>query len=414
MPFAALVWWMSTRPLPDMVTLWPQVSANVRDTAQLLGPLAGGLAAWLAGRAQRSKVEEQLVTTPSSAGGREFTTWAAATIWVVLAYTAGTAAVLVQASLKATWGAPLAFPIVIALVFTVTSAALGYAAGTWVRSRFTAPLTAIILLATLTVPDIYPYSLRYLSVFSERYSIFTRAYPDITWLHVWWLLGLSGLAVGAIALKHHRNSLSVGLLLVGAVASLAAAAFVVRAGDTVGRVSIPYDSLCVEADIEVCIHPAYEAMQLETLGVISRMTGPLADVPGAPSKAEQVPLLERWGFSSDGTLRFELHEVVSNNEYNSSGYDSLVRQIAMSLVYDERTSAGGISEAQKVIRAWLIQQAGIPVCQQIGSGTACADVGNLAPQIERFAALEPQVRDAWLHDNYAALTRGELTLEDLP
>jgi hypothetical protein len=36
------------------------------------------------------------------------------------------------------------------------------------------------------------------------------------------------------------------------------------------------------------------------------------------------------------------------------------------------------------------------------------------PDIERFAALEPQVRDAWLHDNYAALTRGELTLEDLP
>jgi hypothetical protein len=68
-----------------------------------------------------------------------------------------------------------------------------------------------------------------------------------------------------------------------------------------------------------------------------------------------------------------------------------------------------------VVRAWLLRQAGVqvPVCEQNGGEGSCIP-DRFVPEVERFAALEPGVRDAWLHDNYAALTRGELTLGDLP
>jgi hypothetical protein len=74
-------------------------------------------------------------------------------------------------------------------------------------------------------------------------------------------------------------------------------------------------------------------------------------------------------------------------------------------------------EAQEVIRGWLLEQAGVPsaICQQGGGGGECTGVSQrYVPDIERFAALEPSVRDAWLHDNYASLIHGELALEDLP
>ena len=410
-PFAAMVWLLVTLMTSDKVVLWPEVSTTVRDSVAVVGTAVAGVAAWVAGRGQRARMTDLLGTTPRPPVARELGAWAATTGWGLLGCVLGATVVLVQSSMKATWGGPIASPMVIGLLITATSATCGYAAGTWFPGRFTAPLSAVVVFLFLFLPGAFSHPVQNLNFFSQSFdSVFWRVRTDLSALHAAVLFSVTALALGCTVLKHHRNVPAWGTALAGVAASVALLVVLVGAERHTGVDPVPYEPLCAQDSIEVCIHPAYEAVQAQTVDVVNRLMRPLAGVPGAPTRAEQVPFAEQSGFGPGGTLRFELYESIA---FLGGGPASLASQISGVLAYGSVCC----DEAQEVIRGWLLEQAGIPsdICQQGGAGGVCTGVSQrYVPDIERFAALEPEVRDAWLRDNYAALTRGELTLEDLP
>jgi hypothetical protein len=409
-PIAAVVWLIVKLISVGEIVLWPEITTTARDSAGIIGPAVAGLAAWIAGRGQRGRTAELLDTTPRPATVRELAAWAAIAGWGVIGWAVGAGVVLAQASMEATWGMPVAFPLIIALLVIVASASWGYAAGAWASSRFTAPLSAVVVFLFLFLPGAFSYPLQNLSPFSLSYdSVFWRVRPDLSAWHVALLLSLTVLGLASAALRYHKSPAAWATALGTAVASLVLLVILMGAERQTGVSRIPYEPLCAQGGIEVCIHPAFEAAQTETVDVIERLTQPLLGVPGAPVKAEQGPRSDQWGLSSAGVLHFQLLET----ETFVGGGDTLASRVAGALVFGHACCG----EAQEVIRGWLLRQAGISaeVCEATDGGGVCAGIPRrFVAEIERFAALEPEVRDAWLHDNYAALTRGELTLEDLP
>ena len=412
LPFAAMVWCFVFLTTSDKVVLWPQVSIAVRDSVAVVGTAVTGVAAWMAGRGRRVRIEELLVTTAQPPVIRDLAAWATTTGWGLIGCMLGATIVLAHASLNATWGSPLVVPVVIGLLIAAASATWGYAAGTWFPGRFTAPLSAVVVFLFLFLPGAFSYPIQNLNFFSQSFdSVFFPVRTDLSPLHAAMLLGLTVLALGCIVLKRHRNLPAWGTALAGAAPSVACVVVLVGVGRPGTMSPLPYEPVCSQGSIEVCMHPAYQAVQAETVDVIERLTQPLVGVPGAPTKAVQVPSAAEWGLTPDGVLRFEPHESYA---FLGGGPDSLASQISGVLTY----GAACCDEAQEVIRGWLLEQAGVPIaiCEEDrDEGGVCTGVPRrYVPHIERFAALPPEVRHAWLYDNYAALTRGELTLEDLP
>ncbi len=66
-------------------------------------------------------------------------------------------------------------------------------------------------------------------------------------------------------------------------------------------------------------------------------------------------------------------------------------------------------EAQGIVADWLSMRAGGD--WKPFSSAQCASSREI---IDRFAALDPAVREAWLRENLAELRAGRLTPEDLP
>jgi len=129
------------------VTFWVQASVLVRDGLLIVGPALGGAAAWMGGRERRRKIGDLLATTPRPAWARWSVTWAATAFWGALAYVLAGAYVLALAVRHTDWGAPVAWPMLVGLVAVPAYGAVGYALGSLLPSRFTAPLVAIALLS---------------------------------------------------------------------------------------------------------------------------------------------------------------------------------------------------------------------------------------------------------------------------
>jgi len=92
-PFLAGLAWLAWRinqgaEPHSSVALWPQTSIDIAFAVAFVGPAAGGLAAWVAGRDRRRGMDDLLATTPLPVSRRELTLLAATTLWVLCAYLA--------------------------------------------------------------------------------------------------------------------------------------------------------------------------------------------------------------------------------------------------------------------------------------------------------------------------------------
>ncbi len=462
-----LAWWAATveRESDKLVALWPDVSFGIRDSAALLGPVAGGLAAWMAGRSRRRGVDELLATTPYPAAGREASTLSGTLAWPGLSYALVAAALVGTTSLSATWGTPDVAVISVGLAAVGASGALGYAAGLYVHSRFTAPLLAVALFVGQFAGAIYAGPFQYLFPLDlNAPSVFYRVQPGVALLQLLWFLGLAGVALAAVVLKGRRSLMLWGAMLALLSVTAIGAGMVVRAGSASWRLehyleqrtaetitgaafrvssnsrqmgeSVPYEPVCLERSIPVCVHPAYEAILPESADLADRLVAPLAGIPGGPRRAEQKEVDVRRTFLPDGTFTFSLYVAARTGNIWWAA-----RDMAMGLVVDEAAMAAraiadgdsswSMTAAQKVVADWLLVQAGVPLQGQVSlDGQAVPDaqavmrVRSAVPgwasgpeeeaALERFTALGPDVRRAWLEENYTALRAGELPLEALP
>ena len=429
--------WIVYDGLPAGIWLWTETVWSLQYSLILFGPLVGGLAVWTAGREGRREMGDLLLTTSRPAVARDLAVWAATAAWCCLAYALVAVTFLSLTGLLATWGSPEIGSVLIGLLAVVAHSAVGYAVGSYLPSRFVAPLFAV---SVYWIQGITLFGLgsrfRNLSPLGSDIAstVFYDETPDVFVLQALWLTGLAALALTAVALKRERNARYWTALAVAAtVAAAGATALALVPTETVEARGTPvtYEPVCDDGGIEVCVHPAYETALPATSRVVNDLVEPLVGLPGAPTRAEQRPSEAR--LRPDGTLVYSLYGGFYRSNVNI-GYgfrEYMEQEIVPALAvgpsgYVEgkpygsdfcRTAADAPGEAQRAVSGWLIYRAGdygsadSMAFREAVNGQLCP---GSAPLVERFDALAPAERRAWLEANYADLRDGEITPRDLP
>ncbi len=438
------------------VTFWVQASVLVRDGLLIVGPALGGAAAWMGGRERRRKIGDLLATTPRPAWARWSVTWAATAFWGALAYVLAGAYVLALAVRHTEWGGPVAWPMLVGLVAVPAYGAVGYALGSLLPSRFTAPLVAIALLVLPVVVGWGSRSgtfgpatrlsaldaLHYLSpVATLDSSVWYGVRPNVGWPQALFLLGLTCLALGGLALRGERGRAAWSAFLTGGALVAVAVAILLDASPPsatllgVSRFSnvpspllarydrlIPYTPVCAGAPVPVCVHPAYRSYLASEAPVINRLIAPLVGIPGAPVRAEQLP------HGQIGVIGRVLTFLPDNGNNATDQY--FFGNIAQALVgYDvvgplppcpgDPTLRACI-DAQNAIGIWLVHQAGLRLDIVNAGGTTLqpyfggVDWDATSAAASRFAALGWERQRAWLRAHYITLRHGGVPLKDLP
>lgn len=452
-PLILIAGWLARDSLPVRVWLWPDTSFAIRQTINILGPLAAGVAAWMAGRDRLRKIGDLLATMPCPAPARNLATWAGTALWTAGAYAMPGIILLSLTAWFATGGSPLPYlPIIaVGVLAIIAQTAFGYLAGHYLPSRFVAPLVAVLLFVAQAAPnysssasisDLSPV-LNYLDG-----DVFYGLRQDLSLPQAAWLLGLTGTALALIALRSRRTwPVWSALAAAITVATISAGALLTtQPAESANQALIPYEPVCVDGTITVCVHPAYQRMLPETVDIINRMAQPLAGIPGVPTRAEQRTSADAQPGKSDppeGAIVFGLEDPAKIGW----GYQMLTRDIARDLVADLHTVdmasftgmfsniattdsdtlgieaitlPSGMSPAQFVVAEWLLVQVWDDVCEEVspsnfqcwGWEASVSSEGKAAR--ERLTALDPAVRRAWFEEHYTALRAGELTLADLP
>jgi hypothetical protein len=452
------------------VALWPQTSADIAFAVGLVGPAAGGLAAWVAGRDRRRGLDELLATTPAPVARRDLTLLAATTLWVLLAFLAAGVYQGVLTAREATWGGPVWPPIFIAALAIAVQAAIGYAAGTFAGSPLTSRLMTGLVPIALFVAQVLPPRLRGDTVMlgpttgtsSHPYenlapwkvvqaiagSVFWSPRMDLVWPAAAWVGGLGGLALAVMVLRRRPRSPV-------AWATLVAAALAIVAGWTqlvpapVFAVPSPsraiaYEPACTQRSIEICVHPAYRSVLDETANLVDPVVRPLAGLPGFPVRAEQV----RPDREGDAIGPLELGPVASDRlgilPANANTPDVVeASNVAVAAVAGQTDwfRTGRLTAAQSALAVWLMRQAGwnlnladlswngaaegifLPsidglaiekaTTREEADAMAEATLTDIVRAADRFGALTPEQQHAWLEANFAALRAGDLSLKDL-
>ena len=446
-PLLALAWfYLRGGQFGFLTMLWVEASVAVRGIVYFVGPALAGVAAWMAGRERRRDVEELLATTPRPAWSRQLATWTGTVLWGMLAYALVALAVGGLTARQAVWGGPILWPVVVGLLALPAHAALGFALGRFVPSRFTAPLVAVALFfaqvffwagrfgAAGFLNDPRLSWLTFLSPAAELdHSVWYGIRPNVGLPQSLFLLGLTGLALGSLALRERRTHAAWGI--VAATALLAAAGVLLtyhavpyipvphgetraqaaerRAGTTDPRAGlIPFELVCTADPLPVCAHPAYRPWLEENASLINELAAPVLGLPGAPTRAEQQtpltpgPVGETLLLHPQPRQRSLIIDVASNLMRDP-------RYFGPSYLNESRCPEGpepfSCMRAQSAVGLWLLQRIGI----RPGEREFYVHPKAVAAA-ERFAALPPDRQQAWLRANYAALREGRVPLSALP
>lgn len=431
----AITWYATREPDAYQMTLWSKTSAQVGQALIALGPLIGGLAAWIAGRERRRGIEDLLATTPRSPVTRDLLGYASTATWGIFAYLFAVAAVFAITARTATWGTPDLLPVAIGMATIALSVAFGYAAGLYLPSRFTPALVPILLILALLVPanitnranefGQYTYhqsSVQYLTPWTfvdpGDYDPFYESWPNIALPLFTWLLGLTVVALVAIALRRRRGPFAWGILL-GAALVVSIAGTALRRTDVHGytsRASAEFEPVCRSSEVVVCIHPAYETMLDDVAELVYDLTQPIAGLPGVPTRVEQAPTSTRE--TPQETLRTHFYNWIYNGEWGrSADAEAIVRQIICEPHCDYNPKSGYLfgDPARSAIGVWLLEQAGIEPSVMLPPHPGQERMREqVAEAKERFAALDPDERRAWFEQHFADLRAGRLDLDALP
>lgn len=438
----AAAWFMSWYgmygTMPRDIYLWQETSRVVKDSILTVGPLVAGLSAWAADRNRRRGMGDLLSTTARPAASRDLLTWASVVLPCVVVY-AGLIVVLgVPTSLNSTWGTPLPGYLLIGLVALLMDSALGFAAGYYLPGRFTAPLIAVALYVGHLLPmGLVDLPLNHTLLSPAAYSNLSGANPfyEQPRLAVQQTLlfgGLCGAALSAVALKG-RGAYGAARIALAASLAVAAVGLVLALTtedfEAVEPDAAPFEYLCEEGRITVCIHPAYKKFLPEATGTVNEVAEPLVRIPGAPTRALQVNgpktmpadanaqnvaffgTFDPWGELYEEDVAYGLVQRDPGMRYGPNTPDQA------EFTKEDLRRCGDIRyreyfdsayAAQIIVGRWLTERAGGRIDEMSGG---CPNSKEL---VERFAALDTAKRESWLRENLADLRAGKITLEALP
>jgi hypothetical protein len=441
--------------------LWPDMSVLVAFSIVLIGPCIAGATAWMVARERLCRLDDLLISTPTSAFMRWTAYWLGTSVWGVLSYTV-TGGILVGLTMRnAVWGGPTLWPMLVGVLAVPAYAALGGAAGLFLRARSAPAITAVTALMAEIIAgrfgrDIGMPFLSYLSPAGVlNTSVWYGVRPNVALVQTLMLLGLTSLGLGAMAwradeLKLTRGLLAMGLLLAGASSALLIAhappswqTLRDQLGSAKGIVAqdhavVPYTPVCASTHVPVCMHPAYQRFLGGDAATINRLLAPLQGIAGAPVRAMQTP-------GKQGVVQGTLYFVLSNwpkddpsMPANLSRVQSFFGPITASLVQDSgppactskgvppcasRTCPGAgwrsCEEAQEALAIWLARRAGLHVTSIDRNGTwSYPFVGDnlkaTSAAARRLASLAPAQRHAWLRAHYVALRQGRVSIAEMP
>src|SRR5215831_55134 len=327
MPVAVALFWVTAgRKIMATPPLWSLRAAGLQPDAVLAfaSPVAGA-AAWMGSRESRRRTTDLVNITARPRPVRLLATWAATTCWALVAYLSCVAVVYAVTARQATWGGPLWWPAVVAGASLPALTALGFAAGTLVPSRFTAPLVTIaafFVLALSTQPISGSQSYWQISpVVAAPWDIgpdpgagtFYAFQADLPIAQVMFLTGLTVAVLGALALPTgararslRRSAVAVttaGLLVAGTAVALAGTGRL----DAHGMIAIPalhdaasdrplrYTPVCSHTAIPICLNPAYASYLPATAAALAPTLDQLAGLPGAPARISQAAVTYQQG-----------------------------------------------------------------------------------------------------------------------
>jgi hypothetical protein len=418
-----LFFWLH-RDLPQIAPFWFETSLTVRDGVTIVGPALAGVAAWLAGREARRATGELLRTTAHPAFARRITSWAGVSLCGIAVYCLIGLAIVAFSWSRASWGGPIFGPMLVGLVAVPAYAALGFAVGRRLPSRFTAPLVVIALLFLQIFVGEQRAWYAFLSpVVSVNGSVWWGIQPDLAAQQSAFLLGIGGLALASVAFQprssgRYRFATALcGLLVAGSVGAVwydaPGGRFLFSDPHYRAQSVIPYEPVCTDTPLPVCVHPAYRASLDDTAATLNNLAAPILGLPGVPTRAEQGypglradPTGETLWFSLFGRPEYLPLSVVPRLMHDPNSW-----QPVEAAKHCPNSDPQMCEAARAVLGRWLLRQAGV-ADEQIGG--AFPNTPAVGAAVARFAALDPQTQHTWLVAHFADLRAGRVPLEELP
>jgi hypothetical protein len=436
-------------------------SAITNNLAWDFAPFAAGLGAWVASREGRRNTGDLLMTTARPAWARQAAALGATLFWLLLTFLAAVAALYIQVALQATWGGPPLWPVAVGAVQVVTLAVLGFTAGALFPGRFTAPLAAIgaFLLVFIgfhaalnRAPGSSTHAL--LSPATglplEDIGVFFHVAPDVAIAQVMFMGGITVALLGVLVLApvfRVRRGLSVAIgragpqlcavgivmLAMGVAASWTAFALTGTAKlgvsgwdipalhDAASDQPIPYTPDCTGTAFPVCVHPAFSGFLPAAAAALQPVAAELKGLPGAPVRAEEVPAAGEGVSGTPPVYHYDGNNGIAPFMGSPAGQDAVWRagfQQEFLIAYLANPDSFTPTAAQQAVITALMTKAGSQAMfgedETNGHPTAGATPRQIAAAAQRFAALSPAARHAWLATHLPALRAGKITLDQLP
>ena len=473
-PVVAVLFWFTTyRRVMAMPPLWNLRAAGLQmySVVVFVTPLTGA-AAWMGSRESRRRLADAVLITPRARWARLLATWAATTIWALVAYVGCVAVVYGMTAGQVSGGGPLWWPAGVAAAALPAFTALGFAAGVLAPTRFTAPMAAItaFFVLVLSTELIGHNSHSYWQIApvvavawnmgsNPGVATFYPYLPDLSIAQVMFLAGAAVTLLGTLALvggSRTARAAGAGVTAAGLAAAATAVLLVGTATmDSHGMMRIPalhdaandqpvrFTPVCSHTALPVCLNPAYSAYLASTTAALAPVLNEIAGLPGAPARILQESATYRVDPRDGDEVRPAEGNTKGEAVYHlllpaqMPGPTLTTAQMASQVKWTDGPDivanfigAGpGASQAQNAVAAALTMILGrvsadpnlqASLAEGVPAGPGLSELGGLIrdtpaqPAAERFAALPAQTRRAWLASHLAALRAGQITLSQLP
>jgi hypothetical protein len=465
LPAAVALFWLTTyRKAIAMPPLWNVRAATLQSGAivDFITPVVGA-AAWMGTREARRRTAELVSITARPGWARQLVGWAAISCWALAGYLVCLAATYGATARHASWGGPLWWPAFVAGASLPALAALGFAAGTLMPSRFTAPVAAVAAFFVLALStELIVGSQSYWQVSplitgpwdigpDPGVATFYPYLPDLSIAQVLFLGGVTVAVLATLALVDGRTwrrpravaaaAATCGVLAAGTAVALAGTGRLDAHGmieiqalhDAASDQPLRFTPVCSHTAIPVCVNPAYAGYLPATSAALAPVLREIAGLPFAPARISQVAGIYRQG--QGNSVAITPASTASGSGSRAFGMllpDQLLGPplTVPQLAAQVRSSTGpgilayvvgagpGASAAQVAVRMALMMAAGRPPGAHPSAGVQAGTAGQLDPAeyaaARRFAALTASARRAWLVRHLVALRAGHITLAQLP
>lgn len=462
--------WMMWQELPNGVVYWEGINRSAGMAMAPVAAIAGGVAAWEAGRDQRRHTTEQVRATSLPPWSPQAMSILAVTIWAITGYLIVSMGFYGWASTKATWSGPeFGYPLIV-VGSIIGAIGFGWLVGT-VWQRTIAPMLVagviwggdLIWETTNGLRSIFGYGSSRFEVSPEQMNSANPPQPpsgletffqnngawrylipgeyineqvvatNVTGWAVLWMAGL-GVVCFLVARWWQRRSVTAGMLaLVALVLALtggvgAAAKYDFMWGMKAEQHPPQTCTTRLDGALTVCLHEKQEALLPETADIVAGLLSPIADRTWVPMRWESGSTEARPDLSEGiGLINFYDRDEIESMEVH--------QRILVNLLAYPGGAYYGITGGDYVVLTWLLEEAGISRHQAVSRNILPAapveeirvmsryedvpdpvllDDTEVDAAIARFLALPDAEREAWLDANWADVFMGTLTLDDLP